>query len=312
MEDLFSKKNISPMLLSESDKPFDSKEYIYELKLDGIRVVIYIDENYVEIRNKRNMRLNHTYPELNEIWKQVKNRCILDGELLAIKDGKPDFYTLQKRSMMSNQTKIDFAQKMNPVSFSAFDILYICSEQLTDKPLLERKRILQDTVIENERIIISRYVREKGTELFGLTADLGLEGIVAKRTDSRYQFGKVSKDWVKIKNLKDEDFVICGYIVKPGSKVSLIIGAYWGDELVRQGHVTMGVSQQSFQKILSVDRVSKPHFNDPGDTDAVWIEPVLVCTVKYMMKTNEGGLRQPVFKGLREDKAPKQCIVKET
>lgn len=311
MEDIFSKKNIKPMLLSESNEPFDSKDFIYELKLDGIRSIIYIDKNYVEIRNKRNMRLNQIYPELKDIWKQVGERCILDGELIAIKDGKPDFYNLQKRSMMTNKTKIDFAQQMNPVSFSAFDILYIGSEQVTDKPLHERKSILRDILKENDRIIVSRYIHEKGSEMFNLTVELNLEGIVAKRIDSKYFFDKTSKDWIKIKNLKDEDFVICGYIIKPGNKVSIVLGAYKGEALVRQGHVTMGVSQQDLKKIMSIETVQKPHFNNPSDIDAIWVEPILVCTVKFMMRSNEGGLRQPVFKGIRNDKTPEQCIVKD-
>ncbi len=310
MEDLFVSKNIKPMLLSESDNPFNSEDYIYELKLDGIRSVIYLDDKYVEIRNKRNLRLNATYPELGDIWTQVNKRCILDGELLVVSNGKPDFYELQRRSMMTNRTKIEFAANKYPVSFSAFDILYIGNEQITDKPLTERKEILGNTVKENNKIIVSRYIKEKGIDLYNLTVEQDLEGIVAKKTDSKYYTDKRSKDWIKIKNLKDEDFVICGYIIKPGNKFSLVLGAYNENRLERQGHVTLGVSGEVFGKIKTVKRAIHPFFDDTEDSEATWIEPAVVCTVKYMMKSSEGNMRQPVFKGLREDKDPKDCIIK--
>lgn len=312
MEDIFEKKDIKPMLLSEKHESFNSPDFLYELKLDGIRTIIYVDKGSVEIRNKRNMRLNQTYPELSDIWRQVKHKCILDGEIIAVKNGKPDFFGIQKRSMMTNKTKIEFASKMYPVAFSAFDILYIRSEQLTDRPLIERKGVLSENILENEKIILSRYVFEKGVELYNAAAAQDLEGIVAKKKDSKYYFGKRSKDWIKIKNLKDEDYVICGYVIKPGNKVSLILGAYYNGRLVRQGHVTMGISREEFNKVLSVRRMDHPLFDDPAGDDATWLEPVLVCTVQFMMKSEQGHMRQPVFKGIRDDKDPMQCIVKET
>lgn len=306
--DLFDSKNIKPMLLSEIHEPFDSPEYIFELKLDGIRSILYIDANYVEIRNKRNMRLNTTYPELLDIHRQIKRRCILDGELVIMKDGIPDFYELQRRSMMRNPTKIEFAMNRLPVSFTAFDILYIDNEQITDRLLLERKDILQDIVIENERFAVTRYIPNMGISLYNLTVQQDLEGIVAKRKESKYYLGKTTKDWVKIKNLKDEDFVICGYIEKPNNMVSLILGAYKNGRLIGQGHVTLGVSGSAFEQINKISKIEHPLF-DNGDEHTVWIEPILVCTVKYMMKTEKLGMRQPIFKGIREDKMPQDCTV---
>ncbi len=100
--------------------------------------------------------------------------------------------------------------------------------------------------------------------------------------------------------------------MKPGNKVSLILGAYNEGALVRQGHVTMGVSRDDFNKVLSVNRIGKPLFDDPSGDEAIWIEPVLVCTVQYMMKSEHGHMRQPVFKGIRDDKDPGQCVVKVT
>lgn len=309
MTDIFETKNIKPMLLTEVQNPFDSQEFIFELKLDGIRSIIYIDNNSVEIRNKRNMRLNATYPELLSLHRQIKKRCILDGEIVIIKEGKPDFYELQRRSIMSNSLKIEIAMKKSPVSFTAFDILYIDHEEITDKILIERKEILQDIIIENERIAFTRYIPNDGISLYNVTVKEDLEGIVAKKKKSKYYLNKTTKDWMKIKNLKDDDFVVCGYIEKQNNVISLILGAYDNGKIVGQGHVNFGVSRNDFEIIKRVNTIHEPLFEDEGNENAIWIEPILVCTVKYMMKTESGGLRQPVYKGLRYDKNPQDCKV---
>lgn len=135
--DLFEKKTIKPMLIGASSDPFDSDDYIFELKLDGLRCIAYLEPGKgTELRNKRDMKLLGRFPELSEIHKQVKQRCILDGELFVMNKGKPDFFALQRRAIMGNQFKISlYAQKL-PATFTAFDILYIGHEQINMKPLL--------------------------------------------------------------------------------------------------------------------------------------------------------------------------------
>ena len=143
MSDLFDEKNISPMLLGEEKEPFDDDDYIYELKLDGIRCIAYLEKGRVSLRNKRNKDVSEIYPELSEIWRNAKRKCILDGELVAFTDGKPDFYAVQKRSLMTDAFRIGFAAKRNPVQFVAFDMLYAGKTQITDEPLMERKELLE-------------------------------------------------------------------------------------------------------------------------------------------------------------------------
>ncbi|MDF2557894.1 MAG: dependent ligase [Bacillales bacterium] len=305
--DIFDSKSIKPMLLAEEAEPFDSEEYLFEIKLDGIRCIMYLDTDETEIRNKRNDRLNHTYPELKNLHKQVKKRCILDGELLVLKEGKPNFQEVQRRSLMTNSYKIELASKKSPVLFTAYDILYLENKQITDLNLIERKKLLTKTVRENESISIARYIEIHGIDLYNLTVQHDLEGIVAKLKNSKYYFDKRSKDWIKIKFLKDEDFVICGYITK-SPMASIVLGIYKNGILINQGHVTIGVSRDDFQKIMSCKRVSQSFYSDfPVDVNTVWIEPTLVCSVKFMMRTSKGGLRQPVFKELRNDKKPEEC-----
>lgn len=309
MTDLWESKTVKPMLIGAEGEPFDSEDFLYELKLDGERCIAYLDKDRTILKNKRNVLMLPKVPELSEIHRNVNVRCILDGELAVIKDGKPDFFEIQKRSMMSNPVKIDIAAKKYPACFTAFDILYYDDHQVMDLPLTERKEFLQKAVqSENSRFAVSRYIEKNGISFYNLAEQQELEGIVAKRKDSKYYLDRRTKDWIKIKYLQDDDFVIMGYVPKENSMNSIILGQYRANELIYKGHVTLGVGGEPFRKIQALDKIAC-HFSEipKGNENAVWVIPKLVCTVKYMMKTESGGLRQPVFKGLREDKAPEEC-----
>lgn len=310
MGDLFREKNIKPMLIGVEGEAFDSDEYLYELKLDGERCIAYLDGDGTDLRNKRNMKMLPKVPELSQIHKQVKCRCILDGELAVIHEGKPDFFLIQKRSMMSNPMKIELEAQRHPACFTAFDILYYEDHPVTDLPLTERKKLLESVVREEfARFAVSRSIEGQGTAFYQLAEQQNLEGIVAKWKDSRYYFDKRTKDWIKCKNLKDSDYVVCGYIPKENHMTSIILGQYRDRQLIYKGHVTLGVGGESFRKIRELPKINYPPMDVPdGNENAVWVQPQLVCTVKYMMKTESGSLRQPVFKGLRTDKQPKECL----
>lgn len=311
MSDLFSEKNIRPMLIGVEGEPFDNADYIFELKVDGERCVAYLDPAVgTELRNKRNMKLLPRVPELANLHEHISRRCILDGELAVIVDGKPDFFAIQRRSLMSNPAKIQLAAQQQPASFVAFDILYLDDRPTNTLPLMERKGLLQEAVRrEDVRFAMSRYIEQSGTAFFELAKAQELEGVVAKRRDSRYYFDKRTKDWIKIKYLKDEDFVVCGYLRKENHMNSIVLGQYHNGQLIYKGHVTLGVGGEDFRAIMQQETISAPSFEAPsGNEDAAWIEPRLVCTVRYMMKTESGGMRQPVFKGLRDDKEPEECV----
>lgn len=305
---MYKDKNLSPMLIGEERAAFDDPDYIYELKLDGVRCLAYIDSDGVELRNKRNLKLNEKFPELKDIYKQVKKKCILDGELYVYKDGLTDFFEIQKRALTSDRFKIRLASRKYPATFTAFDILYLDEDSLLEEPLMKRKKLLDKLIKENGRINISRYIEEKGTELFALTKERSLEGIVAKRRDSRYHQGKRTKEWIKCKNLLDDDFVICGYIPKEKNFVSLVLGQYRGSELVYKGHVTLGVSLEYLYQHSRPGEDSPFHQLYESNVNAVWITPMLTGSVRFMMYTEQGSLRQPVFKGFRNDKQPQDCV----
>jgi bifunctional non-homologous end joining protein LigD len=176
-------------------------------------------------------------------------------------------------------------------------------------PLLERKKYLEDTVIESNLIAISRYVENNGIQLFDLVKQKNLEGIVAKKKQSLYWQGKKTKDWIKCKVMATDDCVVCGYIPKENNMTSLVLGQYDGNDLIYKGHVTLGVSmrllnQQGYKTVEGSPFELLPK----GNEDATWIEPSLVCIVESM-PTEKEAFRQPTFKSFRDDKAPRDCQI---
>ena len=315
MMDLFDSKNIKPMLIGKEMAPFDDPNYIYELKWDGERCVAYLEPGKPpELRNKRNVRMLGKVPELEQICRQVKKRCILDGELFILKDGRPDFSLIQRRSLMFDRFKIDLDSKHNPATFSAFDVLYYDCQETMLLPLMERKALLAKSITDGPRMAISRYVDGQGTPLFDFAVERELEGIVAKVKDSIYIQGKRTADWIKMKVMMEEDYVVCGYILKSNHMTSIVLGQYRGNNLIYKGHVTMGVSGQAFDIISRHSTLTTAPFiaypAGHGNDRAIWLSPELVCIVKFMHHTKSGGMRQPVFKGLRFDKTAAECVEK--
>lgn len=313
MRDLFTEKSIKPMLIGTEGEPFDSPDYIYELKVDGERCVAYLDpQTGTDLRNKRNLKVLPKVPELAALHENVSRRCILDGELAVITDGQPDFFAIQRRSLMTSPLKIQLASQRQPACFVAFDLLYLDDHPTIDLPLMERKRLLEEVIrCEGARFAVSRYIEQTGVAFYELAKAQNLEGIVAKRRESQYYFDKKTKDWIKIKYLQDEDFVVCGYIRKANHMTSIVLGQYRDGQLIYKGHVALGVGGENFRRIRERPSLPAPPFAVPsGNEQAIWVEPKLVCTVQYMMKTENGGMRQAVFKGLRTDKGPKDCVEK--
>lgn len=313
MKDLFEEKDISPMLIARNVEPFADPDYIYELKWDGERCIAYLDPGQgTDLRNKRNVRMLPKVPELSGIHQQARVRCVLDGELLCLVNGKPEFEAIQRRSLLGNRYRIEFEAGKKPATFIAFDCLYYDGKDISLYPLVKRKEYLDKAISETGRLAISRTFEDtQAFALFGQAKKQGLEGIVAKKKDSVYFQGKRTHSWLKIKNLMDEDFVVCGYRYSENHMAAIILGQYRDGKLVPKGHVPLGVSGLDFARIKAQPRFLFAPFekiylsNDEEPT--VWIAPELVCIVQFMYWTKSGSMRQPVFKGLRDDKDPLEC-----
>lgn len=299
---LFMERGANPMLIAQQTEAFDSPDWIYELKMDGFRCIAYMDRNSVDFRNKRNMQMLSRFPELQDVYRNAGDRCILDGEVVVLVDGIPDFYRLQKRTLLTDRFKIELESKRFPASFVAFDCIYKGGQELVWEPLMERKQILSQLVREDSKIAVSRYAETKGRALYHAADEKELEGVVAKRKESIYLMGRRTTDWVKFKRMADEEFITAGYIRKGPHTFSLVLAKYQKDTLVYRGHVTSGVTKAD---IAELDSVEKSPFQilPAGNEDAAWVEPDRVCVVEYMPNT-QNALRQPVFKGYRDDVRP--------
>ncbi|MCC8193422.1 MAG: DNA ligase [Deltaproteobacteria bacterium] len=321
--DLFDAKNAQAMLIGREEQAFDSPDYIYELKLDGDRCLAYLDPGTgTHLVNKRGRDILPQLPELKRLHEQAGARCILDGELVIGSGQKNEFGLIRSRLTTTNRYRMERLAREAPASFIAYDILYLGRESLVERPLEDRKSLMEQTLAVNNRLVVSRYIAERGLALYRLVVEQGLEGVVAKRLGSVYQMGKRTRDWVKFKNWLDDDFVVCGYY--PSDKanvVSLVVGQYRphdGDEpeLVYKGHVVLGLANPDFRRIDALPRHTRGQTVQWGKTPAdhpktIWLEPLLVCKIEFMSLTRTGGLRQPVFRGLRDDKTPLECVEKD-
>lgn len=305
---LFDQKGIRPMLIDERVEPYDDPNSIFELKLDGLRCIGYFDKENTDLRNKRDIKLLPRFPELRELHKACNEKCILDGELVVLINGKPNFRELQRRAILNDPFKIELAMQEYPACFVAYDIVYYDGKDITKDPLMERKQILESVISETNSLAISRYIDTSGIALFELAKQHQLEGIVGKKKNSLYWFGKLTHDWKKVKWMKDEDFICIGYILKPNNMTSFILAKYGVDnKLVISNHVTLGASLNKLRQ-FGYKEVECPFTETPKNcTSVVWIAPI-VCTVEYM-PSEQIDFRQATFKCFRDDKIPEECRI---
>lgn len=286
----------APMLLKEIEEPFDSPDFLFELKFDGIRASIHVGANTFKIFSRNGKELTTLYPELKNIQKDCKQNMIFDGEIVLFYNGKPNFLKLQERMHTKNKNKIMYFAREIPVCFMAFDCLYANDKNITNKPLIERKKVLQK-FSDSDYFMKVNYIEKEGKKLFSNVKKMDFEGIVAKKKDSLYEINTRTENWLKIKNLKKEIFYIGGYFEKTeNAVVSLFLGEYKNKKFHFVGKVTMGKKQAMYQK-LKKETIKKtsPFFNYE-DKECIYINPHLQCEVWYLERTKENHLRQPVFK----------------
>ncbi|MDD4188442.1 MAG: RNA ligase family protein [Bacilli bacterium] len=286
-------KNISPMLLSEIKNPFDDSNYLFELKIDGVRALIIINNNKLIIKNKLGVDITYRYPEFQKL--KFNKNIIFDGEIASLVDGKPSFEKLKKRMTLKNESKINKIFKTNPTVFLVFDIIYE-NKDLTTLPLIERKNIL-NKYSDNNLFIKLEYILEKGIDLFKLAVDNNLEGIVAKKKDSFYYPNKRVKEWIKIKNWQTDEFIIFGYKEEKDKHVAtLLIGEKVNNKYLLIGTISIGKKNIDYKTIKNNKIDNNSSIKKDGYIN---ILPTLKCIVEYMERTKSGKLRQPHFRGLK-------------
>lgn len=291
---IWNNRDWHPMLLNTKDKAFDDSDFIYEIKFDGIRAIIFASVQEIQIMSRNNEDLTKYFPELASIKDLVKENTIFDGELVAFENGKPNFRNVMKRIRLKNNLKIANEAKNNSIVFVAFDILYKKND-LRCTPLIDRK-VLLSNYPDTDVFVKCKYIKEKGVSLFKEIKRLKLEGIVAKNINGLYHINKRTDDFIKIKNLKVDDFYIGGYEEKKKGIISLALGEYRDNKLIYVGRVSVGKNKRIYEDVVN-SKKSHNYFNNYDD-EINYIKPLLMCRVEYLERTSSNNLRHPKYRGL--------------
>jgi DNA ligase D-like protein (predicted ligase)/DNA ligase D-like protein (predicted 3'-phosphoesterase) len=305
----------APMLARDAEAPFSSPDWIFEIKWDGIRALCSIDETSgVRLYSRNGREISGVFPEIREISGLAPASSVLDGEVVAMHEGRPDFQALMQRAQMSGPEDITYLSRVTPVTYIIFDFLECRGKPLIGLPLARRKALLEREVHEGPHVVLSRPVEEKGKEYFDVVSREGIEGIIAKKKTGTYEPGVRSGNWLKIKRILTCDCVVFGCTRGQGERGStfgaLVLGLYDGRTPVYVGKVGTGFSRTLREEILeqlSALGEGKPL---PGAGAGVrWVKPVMVCEVAYLSATRAGMLRAPRFLRQRPDKNPEECSI---
>ncbi|MGI5911915.1 MAG: non-homologous end-joining DNA ligase [Syntrophomonadaceae bacterium] len=307
-------KLIEPMEPIIQDKIFDSPDFTYQLKWDGVRMLAYINNNSVQLINKKLHNRTIQYPELQLLSSFLNhNNIILDGEIIAFKDSRPNFPAVMRRdNAISNQSIKRLLQEV-PINYVVFDLLWDGDEDLRGLPLTQRQNKLNE-LLKPQAMIYLIEDFPSGSNLFTAVKEANLEGVVAKRKDSHYLAGKKHRDWFKIKYRRRQACIVGGYTLKNNIANSLLLGVYFNNFLHYVGKVGNGMSANEWQqltKVLKYLQTDKSPFNfatTKSNQEIFFIKPHLVIEVEFAEWTDNMHLRSPVLKGFLK-KLPEECQV---
>jgi bifunctional non-homologous end joining protein LigD len=304
---------IRPMLASlRHELPADEERYGWELKWDGLRAIAYVSEGKVRLVSRNDKDMAASYPELDVLAERVRTPVILDGEIVALRHGRPDFGLLQSRMHVLQPD--DKLLRAVPVSINVFDVLHQGDESLLELPYTERRGRLAELGLDADPVRTPPWHRGGAAEVLAESIAKGLEGVVGKPLDSAYHPDQ-RRDWIKVKNVKQQEVIIGGWKEGAGRRAgmigSLLLGINDDGKLRYVGHVGTGFTADMLaelgRELESLARDSSPFGTvvpQQHARDAHWVEPTLVGEVAFAEWTTEEILRQPSWRGLRIDKNP--------
>lgn len=300
---------IRPMQAVMAEAPFSSDEYLFEVKWDGLRCLLFVGwDGRVRLHDRALTDITHLLPELADVGRQVTPGAVLDGELVATDDqGRPDCQALRRRL----QAGADLADAV-PLAYLAFDALYLGGRPLIRQPLHKRRARLQRAVTPGGHLFVPYHIEGEGVELFEACLERGLEGVMAKHRDSTYVPGQRSPFWLKVQAVKSDDFVVIGST--PGRPFgALLIGYHEQGRLLPCGSVGGGfeddVAEAIGARLADLRTGECPLQPAPVMVSPVgWCRPELVISIRYSEWAPDGTLRFPIFNGLRPEVHPAECV----
>lgn len=308
-------ERVSPMKANLVDKAFDSKDFLFEVKWDGLRAIAYLDNGNLSIKSRNFIEQSFRYPELADIGDFVfGTQAVLDGEIVVFdEEGRPSFQKLQSRINLQSKTDIDYWASKLPAVFYIFDVLFWEGRNLMKEALLKRKKVLRAILMLYHHVQLSEWIDAEGLAFFQAAKQQKLEGIIAKRKDSPYVQRRTS-DWLKIKTLLQQEVVIGGWTEPRATRPffgALLLGVYENSRFIYIGHAGTGFDYQTlkdlYEKMRKLEVLQSPFEAVPIPNEpAHWVKPVLVAQVRFSEWTRAGRMRQPVFIGLRTDVGPKE------
>ena len=310
--------SVTPMLATLGEFPRDDGGWAYELKWDGVRAIAYSDAGHLSLESRNGRDITSQYPELRALGAELASlQVILDGEVVAFdEEGRPDFQRLQRRMHLGSEAAVRRRIGDTPVTYVLFDLLFLEGRELYELPYTDRRKLLAELELDGPSWQTPAYHQGEGAKLLRLTKDQGLEGIVAKRLDSRYLPGRRSRSWIKVKNVQSQDFVIGGWMPGEGRRSdsigSLLVGFYEEDDgelaLRYAGRVGTGFTNETLRdlskKLSKLRSAESPFSGRTPPKEAIFTGPQLVAEVEFREWTQARTLRAPSFKGLRDDRDP--------
>ncbi len=298
---------IQPMLATLIREPFDHPDWLFEVKWDGYRAIAEIQDGQAALYSRNRIALKQKFFPVAEALQKFSFDAVLDGEIVVVDEqGRPSFQMLQNYQKSGRGFLI----------YYVFDLLFFAGHDLTHLPLLRRKEILNKILPADQHLKFSDHVWKEGTLFFQVVKEKGLEGIVAKHSQSPYRTGQRSRQWLKIKTQQAQEGVVAGFTEPQGGRKyfgSLVLGAYEEGKLVYIGHSGGGFSAKTLKEVYErlepmIQSECPFPIEPPSNTPVTWVKPQLVCEVTFAGWTEEGLMRQPVFSRLRPDKAAQEVV----